>query len=502
MKLQHHHKSILIACLGLMITSTYGQTNDQISTGNNHYVEKSDNLGLKVLTCQSSANDLLAVFQNDNANTIDLDGLQISYASKVKLTSSASSFEAGGVKSSSAALSYQGGIESIIPNLINAKVPQYNTFVLNIYDEKGSVDTNACATLSLSKGTITDGSIKIINQTAKPSGASGNPVVEIDKPDGTIIAKASANWSSNTVINHLTPGKYVLRALTYSDGSQVYAGTVTPSQVNVTTEHTSAVNVNYKQDALKGALKLATTKKPIELAGYTQLPIVTLANKNTPSLSSTAQLNWCSVTAVNHLKAGDVYVLSANDITDNGYTCSPNFTAATATAQENPSTVSAQLSYTCSKVPTATVQVNVADVPEGNNTITAKFDPEAGSKYPSIIVPISIHNGSGSAQSKGKFVAGQKYNVSSTAISGYTTNFSSPKIVPQIGKTTTENITYGKQSSKVMLGYFMANNPSINYFELAAQHGYNIAITSFIQIKCDTDSDCILQSQYGTGPYG
>lgn len=49
----------------------------------------------------------------------------------------------------------------------------------------------------------------------------------------------------------------------------------------------------------------------------------------------------------------------------------------------------------------------------------------------------------------------------------------------------------------IMLGYFMPLIPSINYYELAAERGYNVAINAFIKIQCDTDSSCVLTDQYG-----
>ncbi|MDA0910456.1 MAG: glycosyl hydrolase family 18 protein [Proteobacteria bacterium] len=49
----------------------------------------------------------------------------------------------------------------------------------------------------------------------------------------------------------------------------------------------------------------------------------------------------------------------------------------------------------------------------------------------------------------------------------------------------------------IMLGYFMPLIPSINYYELAAEHGYNVAINAFVKIQCETDSSCVLTDQYG-----
>ncbi len=315
------------------------------------------------------------------------------------------------------------------------------------------------------------GQIALTNTTLQPS-AITQPYAVIDVVfSGQIINKVQLPWSGTAQVPSLSPGAYTLQpeSLTDSQGNS-YQGTATPSAVTVTANQTVSSSVSYAEIMKYGSIVVQTSALPSVLSGYTGSPSVTFTRGDTgASVSQT--VSWGASTVVSTLANGIAYNLSTANITYNGYRCAGTFTPASLTSSATTPPVS-QLTYNCLVIAQDQIPVSVSGLPSSVNSINVTFQPSDGSAPVTQAVSISGGSGTGTVT----LTDGVVYNVSSTAVSGY-----SPLFQPQpltATKGGTETIQYTQQQGGRIIAYVVGWKTPPSATSLAAA-GYTNVLASF-----------------------
>jgi chitinase len=459
-------------------------------------------VNLTKLSCSAGKGYMSIVYQNLSKEAVDLDALQISYPSLNALKPTQLSVTGGSAPSTAPSTSYKDGIEKIIPNLTGT-VPKWQILTVYVGDNslKSNLDANICNNLTLSYGNVTTGIIDIHNNTSKPKGAQvDNPTVEINKNDGSKFGTYPVPWDSSFEVKNIAPGKYTVVASTYDIGDLAYTPSIVPeSAINIMKGKTTNVSITYKPSTLPGFMSL-TAEKPSGFPSDEKKPIITLKDQEHSNLERMQAISQWGETKIRGLKPRDKYELSTGSIfvKENSNNCTPTFTPDIITASSlEEEGFKSRLSYTCKAVETVTGKITITGAPKEQSRVTIHFKPE-NDIYPVIDEEIPLQDGKGTITKVPGFIVDQTYKVSIDDISRYTPLFNPSIIKPVAGKTVNETIKYSK-ANKLMAGYFMPLHPfaTPHYFDLAARHGYNLALESFGTITAVSSGTYSIGSQYG-----
>ncbi len=277
----------------------------------------------------------------------------------------------------------------------------------------------------------TTGNIALSNASAQPANVSqASAIIDVVNSLNQ-VTKVDLPWSGSRLLTGLSPGNYTISPETVSDTTgNSYQGTANPSVLAVTANANLPSTVTYNEVIQKGSINLAVAAMPSQLSGYTSTPSVTLKNTSTGAVV-VQSLPWNASTMVNQLVNNTAYSFSTPVITYNGYNCTGTFNPSAATSSAaTPPTV--HLTYQCVQVAQDQVNLKVSGLPTSTSSITATLTPTTGSP---VNQNIPTSNGSGSATVN--LTDGMIYQVSSTAVTGYTASYSpQPLTASQNGSET------------------------------------------------------------------
>lgn len=290
------------------------------------------------------------------------------------------------------------------------------------------------------------GEINLTNITAQPAGVTQPYAIVNVVNNGQVITKAQLPWSGAQLIGSLAPGSYILEPENVKDSQGItYQGTASPVSVNVVANQRANATISYLAIQQFGKIQIQLGALPTALAGYTLNPSVTLTRMDTGS-STTQTIPWNTSTVVSQLANNISYSFTTPIINFNNQICTGSFVPATLMSNAiTPPTTS--LSFACTGVKLAKVNVNVTGLPSTLTSLDVTFTPSNGANP--VTKNISLSNGQGTASVD--LMEGVVYNVSSTSISGYSALFNPQPLTATANAT--ETVTYQQQSGGRIIGY-------------------------------------------------
>lgn len=293
---------------------------------------------------------------------------------------------------------------------------------------------------------VQTGEIDLTNITAQPSGVSQSYAIVNVISNGQVITKEQLPWAGTKQVMNLAPGNYTLQAETVTDSQGTsYQGTANPASVAVVANQKVNSTISYAAIQQLGKIKIQVSALPDALAGYTLNPTVTLTQVSSgSSINQTAP--WNTTTTVSQLANNASYSFATPVINFNNQNCTSSFIPATLTSNANtPPTT--QLSYSCVPVKLDKVNLNITGAPTSTTAITVTLTPNNGTSP--VTKTVNITNGQGSDVVN--LTHGVIYNVSASAVSGYSVLFSPQPLTASDGAS--ENVSYQQQSGGKIIGY-------------------------------------------------
>ncbi|GEM_PF-1482561 len=298
---------------------------------------------------------------------------------------------------------------------------------------------------------IQTGNISLLNNTKQPSDVTAIPTIDVLDADGRLVQKVSAPWKDTATPAKISvaPGVYTIRPNTIIISEiKSYQGKATPAQVTVNENKEVTSTIAYTQNLQNGKINVQVPAVPIQLAGYSTLPVIEITSSVSGSVIKPA-LPWNKTTTIIQLAENVNYHFATTAINYNNAKCTPTFTPATVTSSRT-TPQKTQLSYTCQSIQQVNVNMNVGGAPATTETIDITFTPNDGTTQ--IKKTIDLLNGVGFDRIK--LTNGVIYNIAATNIADYDAAITPTSLTAAANANV--NIIYNKQvagSGKRIIGY-------------------------------------------------
>jgi len=402
----------------------------------------------KSVTTSGWASESLKIL-NNCANPVDFKNSTITFTNKTALNTgfwgsfSPLSYPAGLLKITSqpnTTSGYTASVNLTFPtdSWAVTKLPPGQSFTIQ-YGESAIGYVASSVQVWLSGPPIATGQIDLNNQSVKPANISAT-YATINVVTGGQTTKVQLPWQGQIQMTGLATGSYSLQPENITDVlGNVYQGSAVPSSVNLTANQKVSSTITYAPVTTFGAINVQVPSLPAALSGYTANPAVTL-KRNDTGASLTQALTWNSINKINQLANNVSYVLTTPMISYNGNNCSGGFTHNPVVSNAT-TPVTTTLSYNCVQIAQDKVTLNLTGLPATVSSMTVTLTPNNGSAP--INQVISVSGGTGTAVVN--LADGVVYNVSVSAVSGYTVTFSAQPLTAKA--SATETISWQQQIS-------------------------------------------------------
>jgi chitinase len=304
----------------------------------------------------------------------------------------------------------------------------------------GKADYNASSALVYLNSVqppVQTGKIDLSSNTAQPAGVSqAYSLIDI-VTGGKVISTVQLPWKGTQAIAGVHVGTYTIQpeSLTDTQGN-TYQGTANPSSVAVIANQKVASAISYSQIVKYGSVKVQVPVLPSALTGYTGKPSVTLTNASTGS-TVIQSMPWNTTTTVTPLENGTTYSFFTPLINYQNSNCVGSFSPSSLVSSPTPLTT--QLTYQCTTVAQDKVNLSVNGAPANTPSLTVTLTPANGAA--AVVQSIALTNGTGSTTVS--LTDGMIYNVTSSAVTGYTATFNPQPLTAVNGGS--ETITLKQQ---------------------------------------------------------
>lgn len=282
--------------------------------------------------------------------------------------------------------------------------------------------------------------------------------------EGKYISSLSLHIPEESWANRMLPPK---SSITIKYGATLASYDPTSVKVYLNTSGGGGSGPTY------GSIKVTVPTLPSALVGYTGTPSVVAKQDATGTLVTT-NTSWNTTVNIPQLADGASYSLSTPDIITGSAKCKGSFNPAIMQSSSS-SPLTSNLTYTCTQSVANAVSITVSGLPATVSTLALTFTPLDGSA--AVTKQVSIVDGKGTGSVN--LPDGVSYNITSTAVAGYTISYSAQPLISRSGSV--ENISFQiQQASKksVIAGYVPGWKTPPTAASLASA-GYTHAMIAF-----------------------
>lgn len=278
---------------------------------------------------------------------------------------------------------------------------------------------------------IQTGAIDLNNASAKPANVTQNYALVNIVSQGRIIKAVQLPWKGQQYISGLAAGSYTIQPNNVIDSTGIiYQGVANPALILLAANQKILSTITYSPVRPSGKIKIQNAPLPSAISGYANNPTITATEIATGS-STNKVVPWNTTTLVDGLTNNKTFRFSTPDIVYNSYRCVGNFNPTTAISNATTPPI-VRLTYQCNPISQVNVGLNVGGLTNSISAVNVLFSPNTGT---TVTKHVPLTNGQGNTSVL--LTQGTLYNVSATAISGYSATFNPQPLVANTGLTET-----------------------------------------------------------------